>query len=234
MTHPTRSNTDVTAEELMAELEADPEWVARRDAREQQRQHRIEEYDREAAPLRAELAKAGFRVDSIDDLHNQRLDYRDAIPILLEWLPRIENRNVKESVVRALTVKWAKPTAAPLLVAEFRRADDSSELGLRWAIGNALAEVAGDSVFEEVAALAEDRRFGRSREMVALALGNMKDPRAVKILRGLLADEDVAGHAVMALGKLRAKEAREDIEPFLKHPKAWIRKEASKALKRST
>jgi len=234
MTHPTRSNTDVTAEELMAELEADPEWVARRDAREQERQRRIEEYDRVAAPLKAELAKAGFEVESVADLYNKPFDYREAIPILLEWLPRIENRDVKESVVRALTVKWAKPDAAPVLVEEFRRAEDSSELGLRWAIGNALAEVADDSVFEETAALAEDRRFGRSREMVALALGNMKDPRAVEILRGLLADEDVAGHAVIALGKLRAEETRVDIEPFLKHPKAWVRKEASRALKRST
>lgn len=142
MTHPSRSNTDITAEELMAELEADPEWVAARGREDQQRQRRIEEYDRVAAPLKAELAKAGFQVDSVDDLHNQRLDYRDAIPILLEWLPRIENRDVKESVVRALTVKWAKPAAAPLLIEEFRRADDSSELGLRWVIGNALAEVA--------------------------------------------------------------------------------------------
>ena len=41
--------------------------------------------------------------------------------------------------------------------------------------------------------------------MVVLALGNMKNPKAVDLLRRLLADEQVAGFAVMALGKSKAK-----------------------------
>jgi HEAT repeat protein len=66
--------------------------------------------------------------------------------------------------------------------------------------------------------------------MLALALGNCHDPRAVDVLIALLADEQVVGHAVMALGKLKSKAARSRIQELLKHPTDWIRAEATKAL----
>jgi hypothetical protein len=226
-----KPNDEMTAEELMAQLESDPEWVARRDRREGERRRLAEINRRDAAPVVAELRAAGLEVDSVADLHTRRMNYRHAVPILMRWLPRIDNPAVKEDIVRSLTVEWAKPQAGPLLIDEFRRADDpGEELGLRWAIGNALAEVADDSVFEEVADLASDRSWGRSREMLTVALGNMSDPRAVEVLRGLLQDEQVAGHAVMAVGKLGAREARPDIEPLLDHPRAWVRQKAKEVL----
>jgi hypothetical protein len=49
---------------------------------------------------------------------------------------------------------------------------------------------------------------------------------------GLLGDEEVAGYALMGLGKLKAPEARPAIEPFVGHPTTWVRKEAKKALSR--
>lgn len=95
----------VTAEELIAELEGDSEWVARRDQRERERQRAVETNRRDAAPIVRDLAEAGFEVEWIADLHNERLNYETAIPILLEWFPRIENPDVKEDIARALTVR---------------------------------------------------------------------------------------------------------------------------------
>jgi len=223
-----------TAEELMSQLESDPEWVAQRDERDRQRRRRVEQNRHDAEPLRRELCELGLQVESVADLYNRRMPYTPAIPLLIEWLPRIENPDVKESLVRALSVPEARPSAATPMIREFSAAHDSSGLGLRWAIGNSLAVVADDSVFEQIAELAQDRRWGRAREMIAVALGNMDTHRdeAINVLRRLLDDEEVAGHAVIALGKLRAVEARADVEPFLKHPKAWIQKEAKAALKR--
>jgi HEAT repeat protein len=220
----------VTAAELTAQLEADPEWVRKRRERARVHGERLEQNRRDSKPLREELAAAGFEVSSVAELYNSQMNYEKAIPLLLRWLPKIENPDIKESVVRALTVDWARPQAAPILIEEFRRVTDPSGTGLRWAIGNALATVADDSVFGEVAELAEDRRWGKAREMVTVALGNMRDPRAVPVLQRLLADEEVAGHALIALGNLRAKEAQADIEPFLDHPTPWVRSEAQKAL----
>jgi HEAT repeat protein len=66
--------------------------------------------------------------------------------------------------------------------------------------------------------------------MLAVALGNMKDPRTVDLLIELLSDDQVVGHALIALGKLKAHKARRHIESLLNHPKPWISKEAQSAL----
>jgi len=65
-----------------------------------------------------------------------------------------------------------------------------------------------------------------------LALGKMRHPGAEEALRQLLADEQVVGHAIMALGERKAKDSRQAIVRFLQHDKAWIRREAKKTLAR--
>ena len=49
----------------------------------------------ESLPLLKELATLGIAVLDVSDLYNKRLNYRPAIPALLEWLPRIKNRAVR-------------------------------------------------------------------------------------------------------------------------------------------
>ncbi len=148
---------------------------------------------------------------------------------MINWLPKVDNQDVKEAIIRALSVPWAKGTkAVGLLLDEFGKGDPL----LRWAVGNALSVVADDSVFEDIVHLVTDRRHGKAREMLAVALGNMKDPRAVDVLIELLEDDEVAGHALIALRKLKAEKARPHIERFLNHPKTWVRNEAKKALEK--
>jgi HEAT repeat protein len=118
-----------------------------------------------------------------------------------------------------------------VLVEEFRCASAAQVL-LKWAIGNALSVVADEAVFDDVAELVRDQRHGKAREMLAVALGNMSTPAAVAVLTELLQDDEVAGHAIIGLGNLRATAARGAIEGFLRHPKSWIRAEARKALKK--
>jgi HEAT repeat protein len=179
-----------------------------------------------------DLAQEGFNLEWISDLYSKKLNYKDAIPILMKWLPQIENLDVKEDIIRALSVRWAKPVAAKSLVAEFHKLQNESNTGIKWAIANALSVVANESVFIEIVELLRDPRHGKAREMLALSLGNMNDPRAQDVLINILADEEVAGHAIMVLGKLKSKKAYSAIEPFMLHPKTWVRKEARKALAR--
>lgn len=219
-----------TAEEFLKELSGDLEYRRRVAKREREGLARGAAISEAEAPVVADLVNAGFPVESVWDLFNKRLNYREAIPILLEWLPKISNQGAKEGIVRALSVKWAKPDAAPLLVREFHRVEEPSGGSLRWAIGNALEVVADDTVFDDLVEIVQDSSYGRARQMIAVALGKMKDPRAVDVLLGLLDDEEVTGHAIMALGRLGAQEARPAIEGCLSHPKPWVRKEAKKAL----
>ena len=187
----------------------------------------------ELRPVVAELREAGYDIDSIHDLYYSDVKLKVAIPILMKWLPEIRDRNAKDSIIRALSDRQAKGVVAPVLIEEFRKQALIEHLdNVAWAMGNALSITADDKVFDEIVELVIDKRFGRNREMLTLALANMikcKDA-AVKVLLELLHDEDVAGHAVMALGKLKISEARAEIEKFLTHEKRWIRTEAKRAL----
>ena len=195
----------------------------------ERRRQRILENLEASKPVLAELRQAGITVEWISDLYNKRFDYRSAIPILLNWLPRVENPAVKEAIVRALSVSWARKTEAPvLLVEEFRKAKGKS--ALNWAIGNALSVVADDSVLDDIVDLIRDETYGKAREMLVIALGRMKTPEVKYTLIKLLDDENLAGYAIMALGRLKIQEARPAIERFLTHSKSWVRREAKRAL----
>lgn len=184
-----------------------------------------------AEPVEADLRRLGVDLDSLEDLVSAPVEeYREGIPALIDWLPRVRNIPLKKAIVRALTVKAAKPHAARVLVEEFKAASSSDALGLKWAIGNALSVVADSSVLEDILSLVRDRHHGRSREMLAVALGNIGGPEAIETLVELLSDEEVAGHAVVGLKKLAPPSARAALEPFTDHPKTWIRKEARKAI----
>jgi HEAT repeat protein len=164
---------------------------------------------------------------------NSKKVYAEAIPTLLICLIEIDEPMVKEGIVRALTVKEARGIAEDALLGEFEKIqpqEPSNLQLLKWAIGNALSVVATDKSYERIVELLHDRRHGKSREMLAVALGNMKNPRAVDVLIELLNDDEVVGHALKALGKLIAQKARPQIEHFLNHAKPWVRREADKAL----
>lgn len=224
-----RRSSSRSAAELMAELQKKPEYLQSESERAERRRESMESYRAAVVPVLDELATVGFPVQSVGELRRLGRPYRLAVPVLVRWLSRIDNRDVKEDIVRTLSVPWAREAAMPLVTA-FRQILDPAETDLRWTIGNALEVLANDEIASELIEVATDRRYGRDREMVVLGLGRLKDQRVPNVLMNLLVDEDVVGHAVMALGKLRIEEARSQIEALLEHPKSWVRKEAKKAL----
>lgn len=178
----------------------------------------------------AQLATIGYEFESLADLRTSGLRYRDAVPILIEALSSGIDRRGKEEVVRALSVPWAKPAAVGPLIEQFREVEDASGLGLRWSIGNALSVTWHDSYFDELVELARDTRFGRAREMLVLGLGKSKNAQAGEVLIDLLDDPDVGGHAVKAIRKMKLPAARERLQEKLADRRAWVRKEAERAL----
>lgn len=217
--------------ELLDERERDPKHIACDRDVESRKMEAAREYYKAAAPLFAELSASGYPVQSLDLLAKSGA-CKDAFPILVKWLPKITSSRVKESIVRALSVPWAKGIAERELIAEFRNIPYGENHSLKWAIGNALEVLSDDEIFDDIAQLVQDKRHGTARQMLVMALGKMKDARATALLVRLLDDEDVVGHALIALRKLNAIEARPYVLPFLKHPKVWIRREAAKALRK--
>lgn len=93
-----RIERSISAADLMAQLNADPEFVAKRARAEHERLERVAEWRRAEAPLVAELRAAGVTVESAWDLVNTRSPYPSALPILLDHVRRaIRRASEKES-----------------------------------------------------------------------------------------------------------------------------------------
>ena len=220
MTHDADSDAPRTLEDVLADMHAGrygDELIVRRNRR-------------DAAAVIDDLRAAGYDVDWISDLRRLGVKYHSAVPILIGWLPRVDNRNVLESVVRTLSVPWARPQAARPLIELFARTADEM---LRWAIANGLEVVADDSVYDDLLRLFSDPASGRARQMLALALSRFPKRAAtsVPVLLKHLDEPDIYGHVIIALGRLRADVA-DAIRPFERDERAWVRSEARKALKR--
>jgi len=102
----------------------------------------------------------------------------------------------------------------------------------RWAIGNTMAVIANDEVLEDIIKIVDDEKNGQSREMFVVSLSNMKDPKVVPYLVKLLDHPELAGHALVALNKLKAVETIEAVRRLENHPRTWIRNEAKKTVRK--
>jgi hypothetical protein len=166
----------MTAEALMALLEADPEWVRRRAERDARRAAEIAkrraELEPEQAPLRRELAEeAGLSVRSVWELVNMSAPYPKAVPVLLRHLPIARHPSLREGIARALTVQEAEGLAGGPILRELRRESDSK---VRWAMANTLTIVAVPGDADEIDALVRDPAFEDVRERLTQALKNVR------------------------------------------------------------
>lgn len=224
-----------TADELMADLEQKPEFVDRQQQTMAAREENRRRYGEAASGLLRDLETAGFTIETLAQLRQRGVGDRRAVPVLVEWLPRVTYLPLKRDLIATLGSAWARPAAARPLVEEFQRVDpveDTADTSVRWSIGDALERVADESLVEDLIEIATDAGHGRHRALVVASLGNMGKARdrVLPVLLALLDDDDVAAYAVMGLGKLKAAGARPAIERFLEHPESWVRKEAKKAL----
>lgn len=219
----------ITATETMKELENDPEYQARTAERKRLIANR-ERFDEKAeSKLVKELNHAGIAVESAWDLVNTNEPYYEAIPILVKHLSHDYPTRVSEGIVRALTVRAARGRAGNALVHMFKSTDDPD---LRWVIGNALSVVADVSQVKMIEALLTDYSYGSSRNMLVHALARLRGSEAISILSRSLGDQSVAVQAIIALGNLRATQAKGQIMAFLKHEDSWVRDKVKRALKK--
>ena len=93
-----------------------------------------------AGPVLDELSGIGYQTDTLDDLRYQGKPWKTALPVLLRWLPKIDDPGVKESIVRCLSVPWVGSQATAELIEEFKKyAPILSEAPNPW-VGNQLRE----------------------------------------------------------------------------------------------
>ena len=219
----------INAADLIAQLESDPSWTTARDRREEHRRRDLAAIDVALAPLLAELADAGVSVARLTELGES--SGPAPVPILLKWLPKVDQPAAKAAIVAALDTPWAAPDAVEPLLREFELVAGDAE-GPGWRIGSTLEHLVRPSDTRRVLTLVQDPKYGADRQCLVLALGHIGDASVVPTLIGLLADDDVCGHAVIALGEIEDDSAVPALEAVADHPREWIRDEIRVALRR--
>lgn len=197
----TNKKKPVSAVELMARLNSDSEFVAKRAQEEAERQGRAAEWRHAEAPLVEELRAAGFAVDSAWDFVNKSAPYADALPILVDHLQRSYPSRVREGIARALAVPQSK-FAWNVLTRLYR---DEGEKDAKDGLAVAISVVADDEVIDEVLALVRDVRHGPSRVLLLSALERSEDPRARAALMELGTDPELKKEIQVILRRLKKR-----------------------------
>ncbi len=185
-----------------------------------------------------DLSQLGIELNSIYDLLKWTdQEYWDGIPILIEWLDKVETNRIREGIVRSLTLRKAPKEVIDAIIYHFRKYAKSSNYKplTGWAFGNAIGEVATSKQLEEVISLVEDETLEDARQMMVIGLGKIGKKAATHtfpVLVKLLEEPGVQGHAIAALGYLGDVRAIEYVPPFLEHKMKWIAKEAAKTIRK--
>ncbi len=215
------------------EVDAESEWPDRvkdPEGFERKRQEAIAATERALLPVRVELARSGIVFERWDDLRDPKVDVRNAVPILLEWLPLVVEPKAK--VVIAYILIGRRPKGVPLdvVVKEFERTPESAPRDLKWVLGYVIAQLADRRHTGEIVRLVENPEHGKGRETLLLALGRLRPPRAFEILISFLDQPVLFNYAIEGLGNLKDERARPYLEPFLSHQDSYTRQKAKAAL----
>lgn len=162
-----KAKKSMTAMELDELLHSCPEWVAQNAEREAKRQAAELRFRAEEEPMIADLAKAGFKVGSVWDLVNTNKSYPAAIPILLDHLRRAYHKDIRNGIIRALTVKEAKGIVGSIILDELHGETDEEN---RWVLANALTVVADHANRESIQTLLDDPTYEDVRQQLTEAL----------------------------------------------------------------
>lgn len=190
----------IAADELMEELEADPEWRAAQAENERRVAEQDARYAEAEAPVVAALAEVGVEVRSVWDLVNTDDDhYVDAVPVLVEHLQDESYPDrVREGIARSLSFRRAAP-AWPAIVELYRSTTDSFDLQQGLAV--AMAGTVTDDTVDELVAEAHREEHGESRLILLLGLKRLRTSAATEALEGLLDDPDLGDNAATQLGE---------------------------------
>ena len=175
------------------------------------------------------LAEAGFPVPSVVEIRDQY----DTLPsglaaLLLEWIPRLEDRRLQESVAWALLAARSGTLDGAVLAELF---DTATGDELKRAIAAVINQTRPRNIVEWLIAAVRDRRSGASRNLLAAAVAKMLPPeRAVPVLIEVFHDAPLA--AVHPLGKVGDSDVRDVLAAALPTATGPLRRELRQAIAR--
>ena len=175
------------------------------------------------------LAEAGFSVSSVAAIRDQY----DPLPsglavLLLEWIPRLEDCRLQESVAWALLGAPQGMLDGAVLGQLFDAATDE---GLKWAIASVINQTRPQNIESWLLDAVRNRQAGASRNPLAAAIAKMVAPeRAVPVLLEVFRDAPLA--AVHPLGKLGDSHVKEFLIAQQPNATGPLRRELRQAIAR--
>lgn len=181
------------------------------------------------AQFLATLAEAGFPVSSVAAIRDQY----DSLPsglaaLLLEWIPRLEDRRLQESVAWALLAARSGALDGAALAELFDAATDDD---LKRAIASVIHQTRPRNIDEWLLVAVRDRRSGAACNQLAASVAKMIPAgRAIPALLEVFEDEPLA--AVHPLGKVGDHDVREVLAAALPTATGPLRRELRQAIAR--
>jgi hypothetical protein len=134
-----------TAEELMAALEGDPEYLQRKRVHNEKFQQLRSKYAELARPVLERLRGQGFEAETLEDLVRKYAPLpQGAVSIILECVEPGQDERHCESLIRALGA--TKCSFSGVRLAHVY--DSTSDESLRWAIANTISLTRPHSIDE--------------------------------------------------------------------------------------
>lgn len=205
----------ITAKEFMDQLEADPDWVRRREERDRELAARQAELRKAEEPVIEDLRKVGIEVNRIWDLLSFERPYSQAFPILLEHLRKPHRGEVLEDLGRVLGAPEAR-VLWPTLVEIY---ETTPSPDARMGLSAALSKIAlrDKTLLDDVIRLIRNPQYGEGRGLLIDVLTRSREPRARETLYALRDDPDLNPEISDRLERLeknakrRAKRRRQDL-----------------------
>ena len=179
--------------------------------------------------LLAALSEAGFPVSSVTAIRDQYDPLpSDLVTLLLEWIPRLEDRRLQESVAWALLAARSGTLDGAVLAELF---DATTNNDLRRAIASVINQTRPRNIDEWLVAAVRDGRSRDSHNLLAAAVAKMLPPeRAVPVLIEVFHDAPLA--AVHPLGKVGDGTVRDVLVAALPTATGPLRRELRQAIAR--
>ena len=169
-----------------------------------------------------------FRLDQLPSL---QAPYPEAIPVLLRHLKRKHRRDIEAAIISALAIPYAGEEAVQILTELLQSRRETMPPTTLYALGNALAEIAGKGGAILLRQIASDPQNGDARLEPMLKLGQIKDPGVESIALSWLHANELPWYAIRALRKAKVWTAIETVKDFLDAEDSEIRAEARKFCK---
>lgn len=179
----------VSAAELMARLQADPDFRRKQAEKTARRSANVARLKVEETPLLKDLEVAGWKVDSVWDLVITSKPYPTAIPVLLAHLKRPYSDRIREGIARALAVPDATGAWSTLRT-EYEASPEGS--GVKSGLAAALAATSTDNVIGELAMIVRNPSNGSSRLLLLNGLRKSHSSVASEALADLKDDPVLA------------------------------------------